>query len=81
MPVMLFFFEYLFTFMDVCSILMVHYAIICSSKDDSEEIIQALRHYTRAEVDGGIVYGLGDDAHVKVSSSFKCCAIHFIFRF
>ncbi|KAE8036996.1 hypothetical protein FH972_009624 [Carpinus fangiana] len=34
-------------------------------KDDSEEIIQALRHYTKAKVDGGFVYGLGDDAHVK----------------
>ncbi|XP_062171171.1 DNA (cytosine-5)-methyltransferase CMT3 [Alnus glutinosa] len=34
-------------------------------KDDSEEVIQALRHYTQAEVDGGIVYVVGDDAHVK----------------
>jgi DNA-binding LacI/PurR family transcriptional regulator len=46
---------------------MVHYAIICSCKDDSEEVIQALHHYTQAEVDGGIVYVVGDDAHVKVS--------------
>jgi hypothetical protein len=67
--------------MDVCSFLMVHYTIICSCKDDSEEIIQALRHYTKAKVDGGFVYGLGDDAHVKVSSSLNCCVTHFIFQF
>ncbi|KAF5447968.1 hypothetical protein F2P56_033477 [Juglans regia] len=36
-----------------------------NDKDDSEEIIQALHHYTRAEVDGRILYDLYDDAHVK----------------
>lgn len=48
----------------------VHFNFICCSKDDSEEVIQALRHYTQAEVDGRILYDLYDDAHVKVSSSF-----------
>ncbi|XP_054820635.1 DNA (cytosine-5)-methyltransferase CMT3 isoform X1 [Prosopis cineraria] len=33
--------------------------------NDDEEIIQAQRHYTQAEVDGCIDYKLNDDAHVK----------------
>ncbi|KAF7819761.1 DNA (cytosine-5)-methyltransferase CMT3 [Senna tora] len=32
---------------------------------DDEEIIQALKHYTEAEVDGCNLYKLYDDAHVK----------------
>ncbi|KAJ4724096.1 Cytosine-specific methyltransferase [Melia azedarach] len=33
--------------------------------DDDEEIVQARCHYTRAEVDGRVIYDLYDDAHVK----------------
>ncbi|KAG7023880.1 DNA (cytosine-5)-methyltransferase CMT3, partial [Cucurbita argyrosperma subsp. argyrosperma] len=35
-----------------------------SSRDDAEEVIQAHRHYSQAEVDNTI-YNLFDDAHVK----------------
>lgn len=35
--------------------------------EDDEEITQARQHYTRAEVDGCIIYELNDDAYVKVS--------------
>ncbi|XP_052186610.1 DNA (cytosine-5)-methyltransferase CMT3 isoform X2 [Diospyros lotus] len=34
------------------------------ANDDSEEIIQARRHYTKAQVDG-LIFNIGDDAHVK----------------
>lgn len=34
-----------------------------------EDILQARRHYTQAEVDGCTLYKLYDDAHVKVSSN------------
>ncbi|TYK14253.1 DNA (cytosine-5)-methyltransferase 1 [Cucumis melo var. makuwa] len=35
-----------------------------NSRDDSEEVIQALHHYSQAKVDN-ITYNLFDDAHVK----------------
>ncbi|KAK7829396.1 dna (cytosine-5)-methyltransferase 3, partial [Quercus suber] len=38
---------------------------VVRSKDESDEIILARRHYTQAEVDGQILYNLYDDAHVK----------------
>ncbi|XP_075635133.1 DNA (cytosine-5)-methyltransferase CMT3-like [Castanea sativa] len=38
---------------------------VIRSKDESDEIILARRHYTQAEVDGQILYNLYDDAHVK----------------
>lgn len=37
--------------------------------DEDEEIQQARRHYTQAEVDGCMLYKLYDDAHVKVSQN------------
>ncbi|OIW08926.1 hypothetical protein TanjilG_05902 [Lupinus angustifolius] len=35
------------------------------SNSDDDEIIQARRHYTQAEVDGSLLFKLYDDAHVK----------------
>ncbi|XP_022157356.1 DNA (cytosine-5)-methyltransferase CMT3 [Momordica charantia] len=35
-----------------------------NSRDESEDVIQALHHYSQAEVDN-IIYNLFDDAHVK----------------
>ncbi|KAA8549624.1 hypothetical protein F0562_001358 [Nyssa sinensis] len=35
------------------------------SNDDEDEIIQARRHFTKAEVDGCVIFNLEDDAHVK----------------
>ncbi|KAL4340831.1 hypothetical protein GQ457_08G034730 [Hibiscus cannabinus] len=41
--------------------------VVTKSSDgsDSEEVIQARRHYTQAKVDGCLIYNLYDDAHVK----------------
>ncbi|XP_027357407.1 DNA (cytosine-5)-methyltransferase CMT3 [Abrus precatorius] len=36
-----------------------------SNRNVDEEILQARRHYTQAEVDGSMLYKLYDDAHVK----------------
>ncbi|XP_020221194.1 DNA (cytosine-5)-methyltransferase CMT3 [Cajanus cajan] len=36
-----------------------------SKSNEDDEIIQARRHYTQAEVDGCMLYKLYDDAHVK----------------
>ncbi|TKY44565.1 DNA (cytosine-5)-methyltransferase CMT3 [Spatholobus suberectus] len=36
-----------------------------SNRNEDEEIYQARRHYTQAEVDGCMLYKLYDDAHVK----------------
>jgi len=52
---------------------------VIRSKEDSNQIIQARRHYTQVEVDGRIFYNLYDDAHVKVSFNLKCYAIYSIF--
>ncbi|WJX30184.1 DNA (cytosine-5-)-methyltransferase [Trifolium repens] len=35
------------------------------SNSDDEELIRARHHYTEAEVDGGVIYKLYDDAHVQ----------------
>ena len=52
---------------------------VIRSKEDSNQIIQARRHYTQVEVDGRIFYNLYDDAHVKVNFNLKCYAIYSIF--
>ncbi|GKV21738.1 hypothetical protein SLEP1_g31690 [Rubroshorea leprosula] len=39
--------------------------------EDDEEVIQARRHYTRAEVDRRVIYDLNDDAHVQVCLSYE----------
>ncbi|TYH08893.1 hypothetical protein ES288_A07G053100v1 [Gossypium darwinii] len=43
-----------------------------SSNGDSEEIIQARRHYTQAKVDGCMIFNLYDDAHVKAEDGEDC---------
>ncbi|GKV21739.1 hypothetical protein SLEP1_g31691 [Rubroshorea leprosula] len=40
--------------------------------EDDEEVIQARRHYTRAEVDGRVIYDLNDDAHVQAGEGMDC---------
>lgn len=35
------------------------------SNSDGDEVLQARCHYTEAKVDGGVIYKLYDDAHVK----------------
>ncbi|RHN56293.1 putative DNA (cytosine-5-)-methyltransferase [Medicago truncatula] len=35
------------------------------SNSDEDEVLQARCHYTEAKVDGGVIYKLYDDAHVK----------------
>lgn len=47
----------------------------CFSQDDSDQLIQAKCHFSRAEVDDQIYY-LEDDAHVKV----KCKVITYVIR-
>ncbi|XVF49453.1 hypothetical protein PTKIN_Ptkin04bG0013800 [Pterospermum kingtungense] len=48
-----------------------------SANDESDEIIQARRHYTQAEVDGCATFNLYDDAHVKAEeeADYYICKI------
>ncbi|XAR60439.1 DNA (cytosine-5-)-methyltransferase [Bertholletia excelsa] len=40
-------------------------------QEDTDEVIQAKCHYSRAEVDGRVIFNLGDDAHVKAEDGHK----------
>lgn len=51
-----------------------------NSDDESDEIILAKRHYTRAEVDGKDIYDLGDDAHVYVRA-LSCILLFQLLRY
>jgi len=41
--------------------------VVFLHNSDEDEVLQAKCHYTEAEVDGGVIYKLYDDAHVQVS--------------
>ena len=62
------FVPFVFLYNGVLVVLFINDSAICSN-DDSEEIIQAKCHYTKAQVDG-LIFNIGDDAHVKVMLFF-----------
>lgn len=51
-------------------------------ESESEENIQAKKHFTRAKVDGRIIFELGDHAHVKVILCFyifSCSSVYVLY--
>jgi len=48
------------------NVLLVFNAVFMHNSDE-EEVLLARCHYTEAQVDGGVIYKLYDDAYVQVS--------------